>query len=356
MADLQQQPPAAAGGRPTLAQNRGQLFRNAKQLVYDHPVAMLVLFLVLLNYLDDGQPAVRKSNGNYFAKEWLVRNKLNILSDTVRPDDGVLFPLHLAAYQGDTEKLAKLLSLEKTEPNQKGMNWETPLHVAVKYSKSGAIKLLVASGSEPDRRATTVYPYVAVEGRRRRLRNAQCSPLRLQGGQTDIANLILDQRRPGQGLGQDRDSSLFSVAAGFGWTTDSTAQLRLLRRLFEIDPSIAKTLNKWGPRNEILGNQAGLTQAQFSKALKQPRPGIAPLHALAMLPRNASVMADAIQIMVDHGADVSILTSEGYSALSLLVQRCHLNIAEPRQALNTGGLANDGALLEWRQSKCRRGY
>ncbi|KAJ3169785.1 hypothetical protein HDU88_000422 [Geranomyces variabilis] len=402
MADLPQEPPAAAGDGPTLAQNRGQVFRKAKQLVYDHPIAVLVLFLILLNYLVDGQPAARKSNGNHFAKEWLARNKPNILSDTVRPEDGVrvvhlasggdilknmvdyykthpsVFPLHLAAYRGDTEKLAKLLSLEKTEPNQKGMNWETPLHVAVKYSKLDAIKLLVASGSEPNRRATTVYPYgpgllstlhYAVlysndtDAAKLLLKagaDAYGTPSALRfackEGRADIANLILDQRRPGQGLGHDRDSLLFSVAAGFGWTTDSAAQLRLLRRLLEIDPSIAKTLNKWGPGDEILRNQAGLTQAQFSKALKQPRPGIAPLHALAMLPRNASVIADAMQIMVDHGADVNILTSEGHSPLSLLVQRCQLNIYEPTQVLNFGGLASEGALLEWRQSKCRRGY
>ncbi|KAJ3144243.1 hypothetical protein HDU89_008642 [Geranomyces variabilis] len=375
-------------------------FRKAKQLLCGHPLAMLVLFLVFLNYLDDGEPAVRESNGSNFANRWIRRKKLAVLSDTVRPDDGrriihlaagddilkkmvdfyathaSVFPLHLAAYHGDTERLAKLLSLEKTGPNEKGMNWETPLHVAVKFSKLEALQLLVASGSDPDRRATTIYPYgpgllstlhYAVlysnntDAAKLLLKagaDAYATPSALRfackEGRADIANLILDEQPPGQGLGQDRNSLLFSVAAGFGWTKDPAAQMRLLRRLLEMDPSMAKTLNTWGPQTEILRNQAGLTIAQYGEALKQPRPRIAPLHALAMLPRNASVIAEAMQIMLDHGADVNILTSEGYSALNLLAQRCELNIFEPAQVLDVG--ANVKALLGWRESKCRRGY
>ncbi|KAI9101706.1 ankyrin repeat-containing domain protein [Phlyctochytrium arcticum] len=392
----------------TLGQQLAQLFRNVRQFTHNHPVVPSVLLLILLLLLDPfasskqaGGPSTGFT-GDETGFTYADVGGKKVLSDDIRPEDGVrvvhlesvgdetfddmvklyvkradAFPLHVAAYHGDTERLAKLLSLEKTEPNQKGINWETPLHVAVKYSQLDTIRLLLASRAQPDRRATTVYPfgpgllstlhyavlYTNGIAATELLLKAGADPyappsafrFACKEGRADLADLMLNYQPLGlqQRLGKDeRDSLLSAIAAGTGWTPNLPAQLRLLRRVLDMDPSLARTLDAWAPQDDILHNLANQTAAAMSVALRTIRPRLAPLHLLALQPRDAAAIAEAMQLLLDRGANVNVMTDTRWSVLDLLVSRCDVDIAEPAQVLIAGGIADVQYSLGLRQSRC----
>ncbi|KAJ3038832.1 hypothetical protein HK097_003028 [Rhizophlyctis rosea] len=223
------------------------------------------------------------------------------------------------------------------------VNNETALHVAVQYGHRHIVQYLLQTGADPNARARSPHPptpqtllplhyailYSDNLGIAKDLLAAGADPyvcpsafrFACNEARADIANLILDRSvtpYPMPYPSPDRGALILSICMGFDYTTDRPSQLRLLRRVLNEDPSLVDTLDNWNADGELMGPLRGTNPLIIIRLCQELGSAkAAPLHELLS---GEVGNADAIRLLLEHGANVNVLTNTGENALHLLAQ------------------------------------